>query len=92
MTAIKSSSNSDYSIRLLPGFDSLDYDRQIVISAKKVTIEGGGAVLDASQKGSFFLVNGSSTLTLRHLTLQNGKLSVSARSLLNSAKSDISFC
>jgi hypothetical protein len=48
-----------------------DYDSRITIpDGAAITIQGGGAVLDAGSKGQFFKVSGA--LTLNFLTLQNG--------------------
>ena len=62
---------SGSTIRLDPGFVS-NYDSKIEIRGKEITIEGGGAVLDAARKGKFFDLSSSGTLTLKKLTLKNG--------------------
>jgi predicted outer membrane repeat protein len=60
-------------IALDAAFDCGDYGSQITIPAGvNVTIHGNGAVLDAAQKGRFFLVNGN--LVLNHLVLRNGSV------------------
>ena len=59
---------SGSTIRLDPGFVS-NYDSEIEIRGKEITIEGGGAVLDAAQ----FSVRSKGTLTLKKMTLKNGR-------------------
>jgi predicted outer membrane repeat protein len=62
----------------LPGLSfNSDYDEEIDVTGKSITILGNGAVLDASRKGSFFLLRGkghsSTALELVFLTLKNGR-------------------
>jgi hypothetical protein len=47
------------------------YGKRIVI-AGQVTIHGSGAVLDAAQKGGFFVVEEDCSLALDSMTLQSG--------------------
>lgn len=69
-------------IRLSPSFDSGDYDSPATITAS-ITIDGNGAVLDASKGAStttrrFFLMEADdAALSLRSLTLANGFVSFS---------------
>ena len=61
------------SIELTAAFNS-NYDSEISISGKSITINGNGAVLDAGKNGRFFYLTSSASLTLYSVTLQNGKV------------------
>jgi hypothetical protein len=61
------------SIELTAAFNS-NYDSEISISGKSITINGNGAVLDAGKAGRFFYLASSASLTLYSVTLQNGKV------------------
>jgi hypothetical protein len=53
-----------------------NYDSEIYISGsnKIITINGNGAVLDANTNGRLFYLEAGASLTLRSVTLQNGKV------------------
>ena len=50
-----------------------DYQNSIKLSAKQIKITGGGAVLDASGKGSFFELEAGAGLDISFVTMKNGR-------------------
>lgn len=64
--------DQDMVIKLSKDFDSSDYGGRPVAIAARVTIEGNGAVVDASKKGGLFsMETANAALTLHSMTLAN---------------------
>jgi hypothetical protein len=70
-------------IALDAAFNCSDYERKIVIpTGTNVTILGNGAVLDAAQKGGFFVVLRGAALALDHLVLRHGSARGTVRQIV----------